>query len=133
MSLSNASLLEGATVSASGGTALDLESRGSEPGRNILFVPADTDLRTRREIDCSVSYPRVQASAPNGYTQARRVAFMKFPLELDNGKVTVNTVKIEMATDVETTTSEIQAYSKLAAQVLIDADFSGFFEDLSVA
>lgn len=133
MPISTATINSGATVSASGGTALTFASRGSEPGRNVIYVASDTDLRTRREADFSVSYPKIQGSAPNGYTQARRTVVMKFPLVLENGNVTVNTIRIVLSTDVETTDAEIGEYLALGAQAMIDTDFSSYWSSLSVA
>jgi hypothetical protein len=132
MSLNDASLLESGTVSASGGTALAFESKGMLLDKNTLFVSADTDLRTRREVDCLVKYPKIQASAPNGYTQARAIVTLKVPLSLDNGAVTVNTIQISMSYDVETSDTEKDDMLTLGAQILSDSDFSGFFKNLSV-
>jgi hypothetical protein len=133
MSLSNASINSGATGSFSGGSALAFESRGIEAGRNVLYATADTDLRTRREIDCSVSYPKVQATAPNGYTQARSTLVIKVPIELDNGNTTVNTFRIVLSTDVETSDTQIDEMLVLGAQTLLDADFAAFWKAKSVA
>lgn len=132
MSLSNASVLSGATMSPSGGTALAFESQGSTLATNKLIVTADTDLRTRREISATIKEPRVQASAPNGYTQARSILVFKAPLSLDNGNITVNTLRIELAFDVETTDAEKDELLVLGSQFLNDSDFTGFFKNLVV-
>jgi len=132
MSLNNATLKTGATMAPTGGSDLNFESRGNLLDRNNLFVPADLDLRTRREISCVIKDPKVSASAPNGYTQARATATFKSPLELDNGNITVNTVQISMACDVETTDAEKDELLIIAAQMLTDADFTSFFKALSV-
>lgn len=132
MSLNNASIDIGATLTPSGGTATAFESSGISGQVNKLFASADTDLRTRREIVCSVKEPKVQAAAPNGYTQARGMATLKFPLELDNGNITINQLKIELAYDVETTQTEIDTYLSAGALVLSDADFASLFKSLSL-
>jgi hypothetical protein len=131
--LSTASILSGATIAPTGGSALAFESEGISAGQNPLFASADTDLRTRREILCSVKKPKVSAGAPNGYTQARATALFKSPLELTNGSVTVNTVRIEFAYDVETSQAEIEELRIIAAQICTDADFAEFVKSLSVA
>lgn len=122
MSLSTLSLLETATVSASGGTAMPMTSIGGSENKNTLVVDADTDLRTQRSISFAVRRPKVQASAPNGYTQGRCNALLKFPVTLANGNLTVDTISIQLSTDVETTVAEKTEYIKLAAQALIDSE-----------
>lgn len=133
MPLSTAAINSGATGSFTGGTALNLNSKGIESGRNVLYVEEDQDLLSRREIDCSVSYPKPQASAPNGYTQSRSTLVIKSPLDLDNGDSTINTVRVVLATDPETTATEIQELLVLAAQCLLDSDFADFWKQKSVS
>lgn len=133
MSLSNASVSSGATVAPTGGSALAFEQANSTGSSVNLFASADTDLLTRRGIYCSVKEPKVSSTAPNGYTQARAVAMFKSPLTLDNGNVTVNTVRIEFAYDVETTQTEIEELRVIAAQICCDADFAGLVKSLSLS
>lgn len=133
MSLSNASLFTGATVAPTGGSALAFTSGGISAGVNPLYCTADDDLRTRREVICTTKAPKVSASAPNGYTQQRAAANIKFPLELDNGNITINTLRIELSCDVETTSTEKDEYMSVGAQLLCDADFTEFFQNLSLA
>lgn len=133
MSLSNASVLSGATITPSGGTALPFSSLGIQNSSNTIYATGDADLRTRRSIVCSVKDPKVSAGAPNGYTQARATAVFKSPLELDNGMVTVNTVRVEFAYDVETSQAEIDELKVIAAQICTDADFADLIADLSLS
>lgn len=134
MSLNNASVLSGATyVAPTGGSALAFESLGVRNNTNEIFATADTDLRTRRSIVCTVKDPKVSASAPNGYTQARRTATFKSPLSLDNGNVTVNTAKVEFAFDVETTEAELDEMKLILCQAIMDSDFDNFYADGSLA
>ena len=91
MSLKNLSLLTGATlVAPTGGSAMPFLSIGSNADNpDTLYCTSDTDFRTQRTVDVSVKRPKVSATAPNGYTQARATAVFKFPLELENGNITV--------------------------------------------
>lgn len=132
MSLSNASISEGATIAPTGGTALAFEGAGARGNSHMIFASADTDLRTRRTITTTVREPKPLATAPNGYSQARTSFTMKFPLELDNGNITVNTVRIEFSTDPETSQAELEEYRVQAAQVCSDADFAGAVKSLSL-
>lgn len=133
MPLNGASVLSGTTVSASGGTALTFSSAGVENGKVTLYCDDDTDLRTRREIVCSIKPPKVSASAPNGYTQARVTMLFKSPLELDNGNVTVNTGKFELSFDPETTDAEISEILDVVSQCIFDSDFTNLYQDLSLS
>ncbi len=124
MSLSNASILSGATmVAPTGGTALTFGSTGIENSKNVLYCNEDDNALDRRTIEVSVKRPKVSVSAPNGYTQQRTTFVVKSPLTLDNGNITVNTVRIEFSTDVETTDAEIDELRLLANQICSDADF----------
>jgi len=131
MSLRDATLLSGATMAPTGGSTLTFGAKGSELNKVNLYVPADTDLRLRREIACTTKDPKVSTSAPNGYTQARASAQLKSPLLLDNGAITVNTVTIQVSFDVETTDAEKDELLVLGSQMLNDADFLALFKDLS--
>jgi len=126
MSLVNAGVVTApSSISASGGTALTFASAGQpSSGRLSLIVPADTDLRVRRGMEITVKTPSPQSTAPNGYTQARASYLFKYPKLLANGKITVNTAKVEFAYDVETTQTEIQQLLDIAAQICCDGDFT---------
>jgi len=132
MSLSNASVSSGATIAPTGGSALPFAGSGARGDTHQIFATADTDLRTRRAIVCTVRDPKVLATAPNGYTQARCAFTLKSPLTLDNGNVTVNTVRIEFSYDPETTHTEIEELRILAAQICSDADFESAVKNLSL-
>lgn len=131
MSLATLSLLETATTAASGGTAMPMTSAGGSLDKNRLLVDADTDLRTQRRLDLQVSRPKVQAVAPNGYTQARAMATLSVPRTLANGNISVDTVFIRMSTDVETTVAEKDELASIAAQLLVDSEMAGFWTQLN--
>jgi hypothetical protein len=133
MALNNATTLSGATFAGTGGTTVNWSSMGQNGNKHPLVVSTDTDLRVRRSIDVSARTPAPSSSAPNGYTQARVSKLYKQPLLLDNGKITVNTCKVEVAYDVETTPEEIQALLDVGAQMLFDADFIGVDLTLSLS
>lgn len=133
MSLTNASVLVGPTITASGGTALALSSLGQNGNRVSLVATADTDFRTRRTMDLTAKTPNSNVSSPNGYTQARPSVLIKAPIVLANGKTTVNTLRIEMAYDVETSQAQIGALMELGAQSLFDSDFTSFWKSLALS
>lgn len=124
MSLSNVSVLNGATIAPSGGTALAFSGTGIKNGNShTLICDADDDYQTRRTIVCTVKEPKYSATAPGGLTQARASQVWKFPKILDNGNLTVETVRIEVSHDPESTVAEVEAHLDLASQGLTDSDF----------
>lgn len=135
MSLSNAAIVVAPTsIAPTGGTALTFSSNGIQgPGQLQLVVPADTDMRTRRTLDVTVKSAKVSVGAPNGYTQNRVSYFYRKPKLLANGKITVNTAKIEFSYDVETTQAEIQELLDVSAQICFDADFTPTTKLLSLS
>lgn len=133
MSLRNMSLLSATTVSASGGTALTyLPGNGASDDKLVMYVTADTDLRSRRTCDFTVKPPKPSATAPNGFTQPRCTVYHRFPQTLANGLTTYDTLKIELARDVETTQAEVLEYLKVGAQTMFDADVLEFFYNQSL-
>lgn len=135
MSLTNAVLIAAPTsYTVNGGSNLTFASLGPvQNGKVQLYVYADTDLRTRRTIDVSVKAPAVSVVAPNGYTQARASVLIKCPKLLANGKITINTARVELGYDVESTATDVQQLLDLSAQVCFDADFTDSFKKLSLA
>lgn len=123
--LTTATTLSGSTIAGTGGTTVTWASLGQVGNKVTLVVPADADLRTRRQIDVVAKQPTPRSGTPNGYTQARVTKVYKRPLTLDNGETTVNTVKVEVSYDVETNATEIQDLLDVGAQMLFDSDFTG--------
>lgn len=132
MSISTASILKDGTVATTGGTAQAFTSLGDTLNQHNAYFDG-SDFLTRSECNFTVKAPKISASAPNGYTQARSTVIMKVPLALDNGSNTVNTIKIEFSSDVETTDAEKQTMIVYAAQLLHDTDFSAFWKSGSTA
>lgn len=134
MSLSNASIILGGTLSVSGGSAVTFSSLGNNTdGTVMLYVPADTDLRLRRKVNARVNMPKPSASAPNGYTQARGQMVFYQPILLANGLVTVNTYKVEAAYDIETSVAKRQEGLDFIGACAFDTDFTPVFKELALS
>lgn len=133
MSLSTLTTLSGSTIAGTGGTAVTWNKMNQVGNKVSLAVTSDADLRVRRTMDVTAKSPTVNPGAPNGYTQARVVKVYKAPLLLDNGAITVNTVKVEVAYDVESSASEIQDLVDVGAQMLFDADLVSVDKTLSLS
>lgn len=127
MAIIGSSILKDATIAISAGTAKALSVIGQSLNEIVVFFDG-TDLRTRTEATFTSKRPVKKADAPNGYTQDRKSVYLKVPLTLANGKVTVNTMQIVMATDVETTDAQKQTMMNEAAQLIIATDFANFWK-----
>jgi len=127
MSISAASVnIDGATVSATGGTASAFKSLGGSLGSKQVVFDGDNPL-TRSSIYFNSSSEKAKVDAPNGYSQVRRSVKIKIPLILDNGATTYNTVVIQLACDVETSESEITELQSIGAQVLVSSALADFW------
>lgn len=133
MSLSAASILVGTTLAGTGGTATTFKTLGNTLTQHNLLLDDGSEFINQTELDFTIKSPKVDTSAPNGYTQQRMTCVIKRPLALDNGNRTVNTVRIEISVDHEATASEIDSLRELAAQVVFDADYDDFWQSMSLA
>lgn len=133
MPVSTASVLTGATITPSGGSALAFSSKGIVGNTNTIFVDADSSSLTRRSMVVTVKEAKISATAPNGMTQERALFVYKVPKTLANGLVTVNKVSIEFSTDVETTDAEKDELGVIGAQICTDADFANARKRLSLS
>jgi len=134
MTISALSLLNGATITPTGGTAEAYNAGSGSQGNSVIaYCEEDTDLRTQRTIEFSVTRPKASASAPNGFTQSRVNIFIKEPFALDNGAVTTHTTTIKLAHDAEATQAEILERRKQAAQILLSGELDDFYNNLSLA
>lgn len=132
MSLSTASVLKDGTVATTGGTATTFIEKGSSLNYWEGIFDDSSEFISQSSISCTVKDPKVNSGSPNGYTQARSSITVKVPLLLDNGSYTVNTLRLELAVDHETTDAEIQSMLVYGAQLFHDTDFSDFWKKQSL-
>jgi hypothetical protein len=128
-----ASLLVGTTISATGGTATSLISKGDTLEQHNTALDDGSSLAEQTEINFTIKQPKVNASSPAGYTQARNVVVISSPKTLANLAVTKNSCRIEFSFDRETTDAEKATMRELAAQAIIDTDFVSFWNSQSVS
>lgn len=133
MSISSSSVLLGSTVSASGGTSTNLLSKGGDSNHVAVLIDDSSEFMNQKTAKFFVAEPRPQASAPNGYTQSRATLRLLFPINLDNGSRSVNTLEIKLGVDIETTEAEIAEYQAIAAQFMTGSAFSDFWVNRSIA
>lgn len=133
MAIANSSVLVDGTVAFSAGTATTVKELGRDLGQLNTYLDDGAAFSARTEVQFSTKDPKISATAPGGYTQARTTARLLKPKTLANGARTVNSVRLELSVDPETTAAEIESLLVLAAQILKDSDYADFWKKQSVA
>lgn len=131
MTIKDASVDVGTTISTSGGTATTFLDGGDDLDSHQVTLDDSSEFIDATSVSFTVKRPKVQVTAPNGYTQKRASVVIGRPLALDNDNRTVNTFRLELAVDPETTSAEIASLRELAAQVVFGSDFTDFWTNLS--
>lgn len=126
MSLKNASILTGAALSATGGTAKVFADDGVTIQNGLhLTVPAVADFRVRDSLTVKYRPPQLQ---PDGsYTRDKKEMSFNVPQLLASGKVVNNVVRVSREVHPELSAAAATDFNKQAAQMLFDADFDGFW------
>jgi len=133
MSLSTASILKDGTLSAAAGTATSFISKGDSELRHKLVLDDGLAFALATVFNFSIQEPRVNASAPNGQTQMRNNVSILTPILLANGNYTTNSLKLEWAFDVETTTAQKDTLFGLGGQILFDTDYAAYREQQAMS
>lgn len=127
MGLKNMSLLTGATVTSTGGTALAFAEDGvSIPNGLHLMVPADADYQTRRQLTAKYRQPTLDTKT-GVYGKDKKSLTMVQPIVLADGKVVFNTIRIEREVHPSVTAAAALDLTVLGAQLLTDADCLAFW------
>lgn len=133
MTIASSTVLVDGTVAITAGTSTVLETSEVIGGSHNVFLDDGSDLIDLTTATFTVTKHKPQASAPGGYTQARRKVKVRIPRTLANGNRTVDTFDIAMSTDPETTDAERLTMRVLACGILTDSDFLKFWDDGSAA
>lgn len=127
MGLKTMSLLAGATVSATGGTALAFADDGvSIPNGLHLIVPADADYQTRRQVTVKYRPPTLD-NKTGVYGKDKKSICLALPMVLPNGAVVFNTLRIEREVHPSLSAATATELCTLGAQLLSDADVVNFW------
>lgn len=127
MGLKTMSLLAGATVSSSGGTALVFADDGQTIQNGVhLIVPADADYQTRRQVTAKYRPPTLNATT-GVYSKDKKSISLALPLVLADGRVVFNTIRIEREVHPSLPAVTAEELCKLGAQLLVDADVASFW------
>ena len=133
MSISTSSILVDGTVATTGGTATTVITKGDTLNEHRVILDDSSEFAAQTEIRFAVKEPKVNSGAPNGYTQQRNIVSVLKPLALDNGNSTVNSAKVEIACDPETTDAEKLNLRVTLCQLIMDSDFVDFWDKQSLA
>lgn len=127
MGLKTMSLLAGATVSASGGTALAFVDDGVSIQNGLhMVVPADTDYQTRRQATAKVKQPTLD-SKTGVYGKDKKTISLTLPQVLADGKVIFNVIRVEREVHPSLSAANALELNKLGAQLLTDSDTADFW------
>lgn len=133
MGLKNMSLLTGATVSASGGSALAFADDGVTIQNGLhLIVPADADYQTRRQVTAKYRPPTLD-SKTNSYGKDKKSLTLAKPVVLSDGRVVFNTIRIEREVHPSVSAADALDLNVLGAQLLTDSDVTSFWATGSLA
>lgn len=127
MGLKTMSLLAGATVAASGGSALAFAEDGVSIQNGLhLIVPSDSDYQTRRQVTIKNRQPSLDAKT-GVYGKDKKSISLALPIVLADGRVVFNTIRIEREVHPSLSAANALELNKLGAQLLSDADTVDFW------
>lgn len=126
MGLKTMSLLSGATVSATGGTALAFIDDGVTIQNGVhLTVPATADARIRETA--TAKYKPSQVNADGSMTKDRKTISFAIPIVTAAGKIVYNTIRVEREVHPEFSAANCTNLNGLGAQLLIDSEVANFW------
>lgn len=127
MGLKTMSLLAGATVAASGGSAQVFADDGVTINNGLhLIVPADTDYQTRRQATVKYRQPTLDPKTGSYGKDKKSISYTK-PTVLSDGRVVFNTIRIEREVHPTLSAADADELNKIAAQLLTDSDAASFW------
>lgn len=127
MGLKNMSLATGATISATGGTAVAFSDDGVSIQNGLhLVVPNDSDYQTRRQATVKYRPPTLDAKT-GVYGKDKKSISLALPVVLPSGQVVFNTIRVEREVHPSLSAANATDLNKLGAQLLTDADTDAFW------
>lgn len=133
MGLKTMSLLSGATVAATGGSALAFAEDGVSIANGIhLMVPSDSDYQTRRVVTVKQKQPTLDPKT-GSYGKDKKSISLALPQVLTDGRVVFNTVRIEREVHPSLAAADALELCKLGAQLLVDGDVADFWANGSLS
>lgn len=132
MSVQNASIAVGPTISITNGTAVSYTPSGQKVNNGINIVDTSaTDYRTRPNISLRGSEPAYDKDGVC-VTKSNAVATCTRPKILASGAIDFPCGIVQMKLSPESTDAEILAIKEMMVQVILDADFANFWKYRSI-
>lgn len=127
MGLKNMSILTGATITPSGGTAFVFADDGvTVPNGVHLSVPATADYRVRENATFKFKPPTLLSDGT--YTRDKKEFTFVIPMILASGKVVFNVFRVSREVHPEFSAANCTNFNKLCSQMIAgDADTDGFW------
>lgn len=127
MPVSTLSILSGATLSATGGTALPFALYGKEiPNGVAVMNLTEPSYKLRQTVTVSVKHPTVGNDGE--LTKFRKKCTYVRPFALASGKIVYPVIRIDLEDHPDMSAAEITEFRLRGAQLLIDADMIAFWE-----
>lgn len=126
MGLKNMSILTGATITPSGGTAKVFADNGvTIPNGVQLVVPATADYRVRETATFKYKAPTLNDGV---YSRDKKEISFTIPQILASGAVVFNVIRISREVHPELSAANASDFNKMACQLLAgDSDTDGFW------
>ncbi len=124
MGIRTASIALGATFAPTGGTATSvvLINQDASNAKAFVAAPGVTPL-TRTELTFASSTSKPNSSSPGGFTQGRASVKVTTPKVLANAARTLNSARVEISIDPETSAADLIALKSILINVINDSDF----------
>lgn len=133
MGLKTMSLLSGATVAATGGTALNFVDDGVSVSNGLhLACSSDSNFETRRQVTFKVR-PFTRDAKTGKWNKDKKSVTLVLPRPQTDGTVVFETIRIERELLPSTTQADIDEFMKVACQLILDTDASGFWNNGSLS
>lgn len=128
MPIQGCTLLAGATVAATGGTATTFNQDGSKVINGICVVDsAESDIRTQDKI--IVKGTRGTLQTDGTWSKDRRSTKFVSPDPMPDGTLDFGFIEISYVGSPLRTTAQRAHMKVMAAQMLSDSDFAAFWEN----
>lgn len=126
MGLKSMSLLAGATISASGGTALAFADDGVSIQNGVHLIVAADSFAERRQL--TAKYRAATLDVKTGqYGKDKKSVSLAKPVTLTDGRVVFCTIRIEREMHPLEDPAVAVELNKLGAQLLTDSDLDAFW------
>jgi hypothetical protein len=126
MTVQNASINTGSTVSSTGGTAVTYGPNGQTVSNGIVIVDtAAESFLTQAKITLSSKLPTVKTDG--SMTKLKRKAILVEPFVDSKGVLQYDLIRIEREVHPESSAAKALDFNVKGAQLLTDADFTAFW------